>query len=108
MAEAMADDFQLLFTTNPGSFQIISDSCMSVNTVMISDTVETMLKKFGIGYCVYFIKRSIERKGVKETWIITNPHGSGQPCWPFLEIRRSKTGTGLIEFLSVRRGICEI
>jgi hypothetical protein len=44
----------------------------------------------------------------EEIWILITPYGQGQPCWPYIFIRRLRNKSTPIKFLSIRRGACEI
>jgi len=108
MPSIMSNDFRQLYLQDQYSFDTIYDSCMRIRTFMIGDSIEAMLGAYGINYIVYFPKREIEKTNNEETWILTNPYGQGQPCWPYIFIRRLRNKSTPIKFLSIRRGACEI
>jgi hypothetical protein len=104
----MSNDFRQLFLQDQHSFDIINDSCLHFRTFMMGDSVESILKNYGIEQVVYFINREIKRTKGEETWSLTNLYGQGQPCWPGIVIKRSKNKASPKRFLSVIRGFCEI
>ena len=108
MPPIMVNDFRFLFLQDQHSFDMINDSCLHFGTFMISDNVEAMFKNYRIEYIVYITKREIKMTNDEEIWILTNPGGQGQPCWPYIFIKRLRNKSTPIKFLSIRRGACEI
>jgi hypothetical protein len=104
----MSDDFHHLFLQDKHSFDMINDSCMHFRTSMIGDSIDAMFKSYEIEYVVYFLKREVQKKKNEEVWIMTNPYGQGQPCWPSIYIKKTNNKLTPIKFLSIRRGMCEI
>jgi hypothetical protein len=108
MPPIMLNDFRLLFLQDQHSFDMINDSCVHFRTFMISDSVEKIFKNYGIEHIVYITKREIKETNDEEIWILITPYGQGQPCWPYIFIRRLRNKSTPIKFLSIRRGACEI
>ena len=108
MRPELFEGFKELFLYNQGSFAIINDSCSHIGTYMLSDGAGSVLKTYGIGHVVYFIKLDVKKTGDEETWLLTNLYGQGQPCWPAIVMKRSRNKAIPVKFLTIFRGFCQI
>jgi hypothetical protein len=103
-------DFSTLFQQNKKLFELISDSCLPVYSIILGDSAESLFKKYKVSQVILIEKCEVQMKdGDKELWKLTNKYGPLQPCWQTIYIKRTFINSAQrIKLLSFRRQGCEI
>ncbi len=108
--EKLQTEFTQLFVDSKDSFDSIYKKCTGFSPVMIGDSLQTYFGQSKVNYIIFFVERkSVEKQGDIELWMMTNKYGPGQPCWPGIYIKRiSINNVTKLLFISVNPGMCEI
>jgi hypothetical protein len=103
------EDFSDLFIHSEQAFDSIYNNSFLFRLEMINDSLKNYFKALNIERVVYFIGRTIDKKGKTIFWRMISLQGQYHQCWSTIRVKKIKKNKHWrLSFVSFFGGVCEL